>query len=73
MMRSILMPGRSHQTDSFERLNEPLGEAKGTPLSERIARRMIGDGQRIAVAFVAEQELALIVGAPQVLRTEAFR
>jgi len=34
---------------------------------------MIGDGQRIAVAFVAEQELALIVGAPQVIRTEAFR
>lgn len=104
-MRSILMPRRSHQTDSFERLNKPLGEAKGTPLSgadcprqaalfekplkrrkcrlfgigfhrlaqQQIARRMIGDGQRIAVAFVAEHELTLIVGAPQIIRTEAFR
>ena len=37
-MRSMLMPSRSHQTESLERLNRPLGEAKGTPLSERMAR-----------------------------------
>ena len=38
LMRSISMPSRSHQTDSLERLNRPLGLAKGTPLSERMAR-----------------------------------
>jgi hypothetical protein len=27
----MLMPRRNHQTESFERLNSPLGEAKGTP------------------------------------------
>jgi hypothetical protein len=37
-MRSALMPKRSHHTESFERLNNPLGEANGTPLSERIVR-----------------------------------
>src|ERR1700716_2303585 len=36
-MRSIAMPRRSHQTESLEGLNKPLGLAKGTPLSERIA------------------------------------
>jgi len=36
-MRSMLMPSRNHHTASLERLNNPLGEAKGTPLSERIA------------------------------------
>jgi hypothetical protein len=30
------MPRRSHQTDSFDRLNNALRLAKGTPLSERI-------------------------------------
>jgi hypothetical protein len=37
LIRSIAMPSRSHQTDSFERLNKALGLAKGTPLSERMA------------------------------------
>jgi hypothetical protein len=36
-MRSMAMPSRSHQTESFERLNKALGLAKGTPLSERMA------------------------------------
>ena len=36
-MRSMLMPSRSHQTDSRDKLNRPFGEAKGTPLSKRIA------------------------------------
>src|ERR1700676_2678933 len=35
-MRSMVMPRRNHQTESLERLNRELGEAKGTPLSERI-------------------------------------
>jgi hypothetical protein len=30
-------PSLSHQTESFERLNRPLGLANGTPLSERMA------------------------------------
>ena len=37
LMRSICMPSLSHQTESFERLNSALGEAKGTPLSVLIA------------------------------------
>lgn len=37
-IRSMLMPRRNHHTESFERLNKLLGEANGTPLSERIAR-----------------------------------
>ena len=37
LMRSMAMPRRSHQTESFERLNRALGLAKGTPLSERMA------------------------------------
>jgi 3-(3-hydroxy-phenyl)propionate hydroxylase len=37
LMRAIAMPSRSHQTESFERLNKALGLAKGTPLSERMA------------------------------------
>jgi hypothetical protein len=28
----------AHHTESLERLNRPLGEAKGTPLSERMAK-----------------------------------
>src|ERR1700750_2968446 len=31
------MPSLSHQTESFERLNNALGLANGTPLSDRIA------------------------------------
>ena len=98
-------PRRSHQTDSRERLNNPFGEAKGTPLSERIAsgkprslnnrskavkancswldshrftqqqiaRCMIGDRERIAIALVAELELTLVVGAPQRIRPQTRR
>src|SRR5579883_321765 len=32
-MRSMVMPSRSHHTESLERLNNPLGDAKGTPLA----------------------------------------
>jgi len=34
-----LMPSPSRQTERFERLNRPLGLAKGTPLSERSVRQ----------------------------------
>ncbi len=37
MMRSISTPRRSRQTESFERPKRPMGLAKGTPLSERMA------------------------------------
>src|SRR5690242_18376661 len=37
LMRSIAIPSRSHQTESFERLNSALGLTKGTPLSDRTA------------------------------------
>ena len=105
LMRSIVMPSRSHQTESFERLNKALGLAKGMPLSERMAngsprsrnsrskavkarssrvdsrashkqqkaRGMVGDGERIAVSAVAELELALEVGAPQLVGCSALR
>jgi len=33
----ISTPRRSHQTESLERPKRPLGLAKGTPLSERMA------------------------------------
>jgi hypothetical protein len=32
------MPRRSHQKESLDRLNNPFGEAKGTPLSGLMAR-----------------------------------
>ena len=34
---------------------------------------MIGDGQRVAVASVAQHELALVVGAPELVRTAGPR
>ena len=37
LIRSMAMPSRRHQTESFERLNRALGLAKGTPLPERMA------------------------------------
>jgi len=37
---------------------------------QQIPGGVIGDRQRIAVSFVAELELALIVGAPEIVRAE---
>ena len=37
LMRSIPIPRRNHQTESFERPKNEFGLAKGTPLSVRIA------------------------------------
>ena len=34
---------------------------------EEKARGVIGDGQRVAVFFVAQQELAFVIGAPQLV------
>jgi hypothetical protein len=40
---------------------------------EQEARGMVGDGERVAIAAVAELELALEVGAPKVVRDSAPR
>ena len=37
MMRSIAMPSLSHHTDSLDKPNRALPEAKGAPLSVRMA------------------------------------
>ena len=37
------------------------------------ARGMVGDGQRITVSAIAELELALEVGAPQIIGKRTFR
>jgi hypothetical protein len=37
-MRSMATPSLSHHTESLDRLNRPFGLAKGTPLSERMAK-----------------------------------
>src|SRR2546421_13039579 len=34
---------------------------------EQISRRVIGDSERIAVALVAHEELALVIGAPKIV------
>lgn len=39
-MRSMARPSLSHHTESFERLNNALGLANGTPLSELVANGM---------------------------------
>ena len=31
---------------------------------EQIARGVIGDGQRVAIFLIAQQELAFVIGAP---------
>src|SRR5690349_14126226 len=40
---------------------------------EQVARGVIGDGQRITVFAVAEIELAFEVGAPKIVRRDAWR
>ena len=39
---------------------------------QQIARSVIGDGERITVAPVAEQELSLVVSPPQLVRAGAL-
>src|SRR5450755_1884972 len=71
LMRSMPIPRRSHQTASLLKLNNACAEAKGTPLSLRICAGMIGDGQGVAVAMISQQELALVIGAPELIGTLA--
>jgi hypothetical protein len=59
---------------SFFRLKEPFkhesvgffGGREGLTGEEKTAG-VIGDGQRIAVLMIAEQELAFVIGAPQLI------
>src|SRR5713226_3376247 len=39
--------------------------ARKSLTGEEIPAGMIGDGQRVAVLMIAQQELALVIGAPQ--------
>ena len=104
-MRSMVMPSRSHQTESFERLTEqgvgtgegdavvgadgdrqaalgeqPFESGKSQLLADRLQRLaeeqkprgMVGDGERVAIAPIAELELAFEVGAPQVIGHSAL-
>src|SRR6266540_582215 len=72
-MRSMWIPSLSHHTASLLKPNRACGLAKGTPLSVRIARGEVGDGERVAIAFVGEHELALVVGAPQIVGVGRLR
>ena len=40
---------------------------------QQIAGSMVGDGQRIAVLFIAEPELAFVIGAPEIVWAQALR
>jgi len=55
-MRSMLMPSRSHHTESRLSPNRAWGEANGTPLSVRIA-----------VFVVTQHELTFVVCTPQLV------
>jgi len=46
-----------------------LGCAQGLA-AQQIAARRVGDGQRVAVPFIGEHELALVIGAPQIVRMD---
>ena len=72
---TVVRADRTRQTALFE---QPLKGRKGRLFrigfhrlaQQQIARGVIGDGQRIAVAFIAKHELALVVGAPQIVRDQ---
>ena len=59
-----------------EILEGALEDTEGIPLlrgrerfaGEQVPRRVIGDGERIAIALIAEQELPFVVGAPERVR-----
>src|SRR5579864_6398962 len=39
---------------------------------EQVAGRIVGDGQRITIAFIAQLKLALVVGAPEIVGMKAL-
>ena len=40
---------------------------------QQITGSVVGDGERVTVALVGQLELALIVGAPQIIGVQTFR
>ena len=45
--------------------------ARKSLTGEEITAGMIGDGQRVAVFMIAQQELALVIGAPEFIGSSA--
>src|SRR5947207_11810532 len=39
---------------------------------KQVARGIVGDGQRITIAFVAQLKLALVIGAPEIVGMKAL-
>jgi len=39
---------------------------------EQVARGIVGDGQRITIAFIAQLKLALVIGAPELVGMKAL-
>src|SRR5579883_1933760 len=69
-MRSIEIPSRSHHTESsegklFTRRLERFAQ-------QQITRGVVGDGERITVALVAELEFAFEIGRPQIVGMQAL-
>ena len=62
-----------------ELLEYPLEYAEGEGLpgagqcfaAQQLAASEVGDGQRVAIAPIGEHELALVVGAPQIVGLES--
>src|SRR5215813_4191745 len=39
---------------------------------QKVAAGVIGNGKRVAISFIPQHELALVVGAPQSIRSKSF-
>jgi hypothetical protein len=71
----------THRLRQPEVLKGALKHAKRVALLRRrerfagnqIATGKVGDGERLAVAVIGEQELAFVVGAPQPIRRQRLR
>src|ERR1700681_3906406 len=49
-----------------------LGRLQGIA-ADQVAARKVGDGERIAIAFVGEHELAFVIRAPELVRSSRPR
>lgn len=68
----VICPDRFGQAVFAKESLEDGDGVLGTRVTERltadeITTREVGDGERIAVATIGEHELALVVGAPEVV------
>src|SRR6516225_4683050 len=76
--KPVITTAVGRQTAFFKQsLKDRKGEVfagRGQRLAgQQVAAGMIGDGQRVAVVTIAEQELALVIRAPQFIGTLAER